>query len=268
MAESLTQSSTRDLQLQEACAELERRLQTGEPRAVEAVLAVYPELAADPDCALQLVYNELVGRERRGEQPAYDEYYQRFPHWREELRKSFDVHEALVRRGMALDEEAIVIAALEMKSADQRAAYLDTACAGQSGLRRKVEELLSVHAQADPFLDGTAAAWKARLPTGDPQPLAEAPGTVIGPYQLLEPIGEGGFGVVFLAEQQQPIRRKVALKVVKPGMDSAQVIARFEAERQALALMDHPHIAKVLDAGTVGEPGALATGGAPVAKRL
>src|SRR5207302_1565337 len=79
--------------------------------------------------------------------------------------------------------------------------------------------------------------------------LAEGAGTVIGPYKLMEQIGEGGFGVVFMAEQQQPIRRKVALKVLKPGMDTRQVIARFEAERQALALMDHPNIAKVLEAG-------------------
>ena len=82
-----------------------------------------------------------------------------------------------------------------------------------------------------------------------PGPL-EAPGTIIGPYKLMEQIGEGGFGLVFVAEQQQPVRRKVALKVIKPGMDSRQVIARFEAERQALALMDHPGIARVLDAGT------------------
>src|SRR5207249_875796 len=84
-------------------------------------------------------------------------------------------------------------------------------------------------------------------------PITERPGTVIGPYKLLEQIGEGGFGVVFMAEQQEPLRRKVALKVIKPGMDSRQVIARFEAERQALAIMDHPNIAKVLDAGTTGE---------------
>jgi serine/threonine protein kinase len=83
----------------------------------------------------------------------------------------------------------------------------------------------------------------------DEPAVSERPGTVIGPYKLLEQIGEGGFGVVFMAEQQQPIRRKVALKVLKPGMDSHQVIARFEVERQALALMDHPNIAKVLDAG-------------------
>jgi serine/threonine-protein kinase len=80
--------------------------------------------------------------------------------------------------------------------------------------------------------------------------LANGPGTVIGPYKLLEQIGEGGFGNVFMALQQQPLRRKVALKVIKPGMDSKQVIARFEAERQALAMMDHPNIARVLDAGT------------------
>ncbi len=81
------------------------------------------------------------------------------------------------------------------------------------------------------------------------RPIAERPGTIIGPYKLLEQIGEGGFGLVFMAEQQQPVRRKVALKILKPGMDTRQVIARFEAERQALALMDHPNIARVLDAG-------------------
>src|SRR5216117_2759291 len=81
------------------------------------------------------------------------------------------------------------------------------------------------------------------------EPAGERPGTVIGQYKLLEQIGEGGFGVVFMAEQTQPVRRKVALKVIKPGMDSRQVVARFEAERQALALMDHPNIAKVFDGG-------------------
>src|SRR5262249_44675839 len=84
---------------------------------------------------------------------------------------------------------------------------------------------------------------------GPYRPLSEGPGTLVGPYKLLQQIGEGGFGVVFMAEQTQPVRRMVALKVIKPGMDTAQVIARFEAERQALALMDHPHIAKVFDAG-------------------
>ncbi len=87
-------------------------------------------------------------------------------------------------------------------------------------------------------------------PTEDHQPIAERPGTVIGPYKLMEQIGEGGFGLVFVAEQQHPIRRKVALKIIKPGMDTRDVIARFEAERQALALMDHPNISRVFDAGT------------------
>jgi hypothetical protein len=82
-------------------------------------------------------------------------------------------------------------------------------------------------------------------------PISERPGTVIGPYKLLQQIGEGGMGTVFMAEQSHPVQRKVALKIIKPGMDSRQVIARFEAERQALALMDHPNIARVLDAGTI-----------------
>ena len=93
-------------------------------------------------------------------------------------------------------------------------------------------------------------------------PLAAHPGTIIGPYKLLEQIGEGGFGLVFMAEQQHRVRRKVALKVIKPGMDTKQVIARFEAERQALALMDHPNIARVLDAGDHGHRPALLRHGA------
>ena len=83
----------------------------------------------------------------------------------------------------------------------------------------------------------------------EPRPILEGPGSRIGPYRLLQEIGEGGMGVVYMAEQEKPVRRRVALKIIKPGMDTSQVIARFEAERQALALMDHQHIAKVLDAG-------------------
>ncbi len=104
--------------------------------------------------------------------------------------------------------------------------------------------LLNAHERAGHFLLGTPDAGH----TND-QTIREAPGTVIGPYKLLEQIGEGGMGVVFMAEQQEPVRRKVALKLIKPGMDTRQVIARFEAERQALAVMDHPSIARVLDAG-------------------
>jgi serine/threonine protein kinase len=92
------------------------------------------------------------------------------------------------------------------------------------------------------------------------EPITERPGTIIGPYKLMEQIGEGGMGLVFVAEQQRPVRRKVALKVIKPGMDTRQVIARFEAERQALALMDHPNIAKVFDGGTTGESEPRPTG--------
>src|SRR5207248_2005593 len=104
--------------------------------------------------------------------------------------------------------------------------------------------LLAVSDKVGSFLNQPVV----QIPAADHKPLTEGPGMVIGPYQLLEQIGEGGFGVVYLAEQQQPLRRKVALKIIKPGMDSKQVIARFEAERQALAMMDHNHIARVLDA--------------------
>jgi WD40 repeat protein/serine/threonine protein kinase len=145
--------------------------------------------------------------------------------------------------------KAIFLAAVENCTPDQWAAYLDEACAGEDALRRRVEVLLQAHAGADSLFDHSGPS---PVTTVDEPAVAERPGMVIGPYKLLEQIGEGGFGVVFMAEQQQPVRRKVALKVVKPGMDSKQVIARFEAERQALALMDHPHIAKVLDAGQTG----------------
>src|SRR5207249_8243720 len=102
------------------------------------------------------------------------------------------------------------------------------------------------HDNPDSFLAAPDTDLRATI---DEPPVAECPGTVIGPYKLLEQIGEGGFGVVFMAEQMRPVRRKVALKILKPGMDTRQVVARFEAERQALALMDHPNIAHVLDAG-------------------
>jgi serine/threonine protein kinase/Flp pilus assembly protein TadD len=143
----------------------------------------------------------------------------------------------------AMDEETIFLEALQRPTPAERMAYLSQACAGNVKLRHDVERLLAAHVAADGFLDTAPFG-----PSVD-RPLAEAPGTVIGPYRLLEQIGEGGFGVVFMAEQLQPLRRKVALKVLKPGMDTRQVVARFEAERQALALMDHPHIARVFDGG-------------------
>src|SRR5262249_47099578 len=145
----------------------------------------------------------------------------------------------------------IFIEALQRTDRAERSAYLDVACAGDKELRRCVGQLLVQHEKDESFfLDAPPLA--ANTPTID-EPISERPGTVIGPYKLMEQIGEGGMGVVFVAEQQHPVRRKVALKVIKPGMDTRQVIARFEAERQALALMDHPNIAKVLDAGTTDD---------------
>jgi serine/threonine protein kinase/tetratricopeptide (TPR) repeat protein len=146
-----------------------------------------------------------------------------------------------------MNERSIFIAALEKDDPAERAAYLDQACADDQPLRQRIERLLKAHEPGDSFLEHRPPALGA---TVDEPPIAERPGTVVGPYKLMEQIGEGGMGLVFVAEQQQPVRRKVALKVIKPGMDSREVIARFEAERQALALMDHPNIAKVLDAGT------------------
>ena len=128
-----------------------------------------------------------------------------------------------------------------------RAAYVEEACGGAAALRAEVERLLAAADEAGSFMAGPALATVHH--TEAYQPLTEGPGTVIGPYKLMEQIGEGGFGLVFVAEQHRPVRRKVALKIIKPGMDTRDVIARFEAERQALALMDHPNIATVFDAG-------------------
>ncbi len=126
---------------------------------------------------------------------------------------------------------------------------LDEACGGDRELRDRVSALLRAHIEPGSFLEQPAVAVASASPTID-QPITEKPGTVIGPYKLLQQIGEGGMGVVYMAEQTEPVERRVALKIIKPGMDTRQVIARFEAERQALAMMDHPNIAKVLDAGT------------------
>jgi WD40 repeat protein/serine/threonine protein kinase len=142
-----------------------------------------------------------------------------------------------------MNERSLFLAALEIADPAARAAYLDQACAGDAALRQRLDVLLRAHAEPGSLLPQPQI-------TVDAEPVSERPGTVIGPYKLMEQIGEGGMGLVFVAEQQTPVRRKVALKVIKPGMDTRDVIARFEAERQALALMDHPNIARVLDAGT------------------
>src|SRR5688500_13113648 len=142
----------------------------------------------------------------------------------------------------ASNEQDIFLAALEKPTAPERADYLNEACAGNVALRAEVEELLAAH-------DRLPTATASNAIDLDPPLMFTAAGTVLGRYKLLEPIGEGGYGTVFMAEQTTPVHRKVALKIVKAGMDTRQVIARFEAERQALALMDHPNIAKVHDAG-------------------
>jgi serine/threonine protein kinase len=142
------------------------------------------------------------------------------------------------------DAKAIFLEALDRTRPAGLVSYLDRACGNDLALRARVTELLAAHEDAGNFLG------RPDLEETTPrEPLREGPGTLIGPYKLLEQIGEGGFGVVFMAEQIKPIRRNVALKILKPGMDTRQVIARFEAERQALALMDHPNIAHVMEGG-------------------
>ncbi len=163
-------------------------------------------------------------------------------------------------------EDALFEAARQYPTAEARAAYLDAACAAQPELRRRVAALLAAEDKVGEFLDQPLAG--AKIPPSTPSPADEpakaAPpgatmkitlpgeetlGSMIGRYKILEKVGEGGFGAVYVAEQREPVKRRVALKIIKLGMDTRQVVARFEAERQALALMDHPNIAKVLDAG-------------------
>src|SRR5208337_922648 len=147
----------------------------------------------------------------------------------------------------ALDREReIFLAALERPSPGERAAFLDGACGNDAPLRARLESLLRHHLE-DRFLENPVADLKG-MPLPEPF-VGESIGAVIGRYKLLEKIGEGGMGVVYMAQQEEPVRRRVALKIIKLGMDTKQVVARFEAERQALALMDHPNIAKVLDGG-------------------
>ena len=139
------------------------------------------------------------------------------------------------------------------ESGPERVRVVEAACRENGELRAQVEALLAAHEEAGEFLSSPTASKADELTRAvtavGGSPPTEASGSSIGPYKLLQVIGEGGFGVVYMAEQEQPVRRRVALKVIKLGMDTKQVIARFEAERQALALMEHPNIARVLDAG-------------------
>ncbi len=163
-----------------------------------------------------------------------------------------------------MTEREIFEHALQIADIDDRAAYIAIACRNDEPLAKRIGELLSAHAAAGSFLDSPAGVGKEAADTQllavqRPAPAAStaAIGDVVaGKYKLLQIIGEGGMGVVYMAEQRQPLVRRVAMKIIKPGLQSGEVLARFEAERQALAVMDHPHIAKVLDAGTtdVGLP--------------
>jgi serine/threonine protein kinase/tetratricopeptide (TPR) repeat protein len=146
----------------------------------------------------------------------------------------------------------IFLEAVEIGPPNERAAFLEQVCAGDAGLRHRVEALLKAHERPESLLDRAAAVIQPgtlMYAAGSPAGPIEGPGAVLGPYKLVERIGEGGMGVVFRAEQAEPVRREVALKLIRPGMDTEQVLARFGAERQALELMEHPNIARVLDAG-------------------
>jgi serine/threonine-protein kinase len=174
-------------QLRQICDELERRVRDGERQVAEQLLAKHPELVANVDSALELIYREFVTLDELGERPTVGDLARRFPQWKNEIQKLLEVHQAF--------------------GAD----------------------------------DGQPARTIPLATVGI--------GTMIGRYQLLQEIGVGGFGVVYMAEQSEPVRRKVAVKIVKPGMDTREVVARFEAERQTLSMMDHPNIAKMLDGG-------------------
>ena len=152
------------------------------------------------------------------------------------------------------DNEAIFHAARDIPDPDRRREYVREACGGDEARIAHVLALLAAADETDSLLDRPAAGTP--VATID-QPTTESPGTVIGPYKLIEQIGEGGMGTVWMAQQTEPVKRLVAVKLIKAGMDSRQVIARFEAERQALALMDHPNIARVLDAAPPAPAGPI-----------
>ena len=149
-----------------------------------------------------------------------------------------------------LNEESIFLSAIEMNDSTERERYLQECCQGNPEMYEKIQQLVEMHFCQGQILDETRISQEV----GESDSVAEI-GTVVGAYKLLQEIGEGGMGIVFMAEQSEPIKRKVAVKIIKVGMDTRRVVARFESERQAMALMDHPNITKVLDAGAT-ETGA------------
>ncbi|MEM8736336.1 MAG: protein kinase, partial [Planctomycetota bacterium] len=153
----------------------------------------------------------------------------------------------------ARTKKSVFFDALDIKCLEDRCAYVSRACEGDQELLASVQALLREHdRESNPVDEPIAkASFSDEIPGYEP-----SPGATVGPYKLMEKIGEGGFGLVYVAEQLEPVRRRIALKIIKPGMESREVIARFEAERQALAMMDHENIARVLDAGVteIGNP--------------
>jgi len=145
---------------------------------------------------------------------------------------------------LSLSAKEIFLEAVEQHAPESWDAFLETACAGRCVAARSRRTAVE-----GPCRGAAANQYRGRSSDGGLPPITEEPGATVGSYKLREQIGEGGFGVVYVAEQTDPVQRKVALKIIKLGMDTREVIARFEAERQALAIMDHPNIAKVLDGG-------------------
>jgi eukaryotic-like serine/threonine-protein kinase len=218
MAENLTPSP----RLQQLCRDQRERWNRGDKALVETYVQRYPELRSDEELLLDFICGEYSLRAEHGESPALAEYTKRFPGLAPQLQALFDVLEAIDRQSLLQPPEQ------EMIIGSRTAAPPNVT----PGAFQQSPKVLS------PIVNGATPR--------------ERVGSIIGPYKLLQQIGEGGFGVVYMAEQEQPVRRLVALKIIKPGMDTSQVIARFESERQALALMDHPNIARVLDAGATG----------------
>ena len=151
-----------------------------------------------------------------------------------------------------MSEVELFAKAIVITNPAERLGFLDRACEGKPEVRERMDQLLDAHLRSNPWLDSSKSSDSASN-----YPQAEAAGMLIaGRYKLLEQIGEGGMGAVYLADQMEPVQRQVALKIIKPGLESPQILMRFEAERQALALLDHPNISRLLDAGTTssGQP--------------
>ena len=147
-------------------------------------------------------------------------------------------------------EKVIFLAASALDDEAERRLLLDRACGGDAALRARVDALFAIEAEATDYFETNGGGASMAPQVSEPAAGGEQAGASIGPYRLIRRVGDGGCGVVYLAEQDEPVRRQVALKVIRLGMDTEEVISRFESERRALAMMEHPNIARVLDAGS------------------